>query len=77
MRYRNEELRKTFQHYGHSFPDGSKVWLAQEGFELTNSRAVWQWHGVKPDVETHADWDEFSFESDPALPVALKLIERR
>lgn len=63
--------------HGYTFADGSKAWIAKERFEPINSRANWQGVGVRPEVEAHAEWDEFTFENDPALKVALKLLPRQ
>jgi C-terminal processing protease CtpA/Prc len=54
--------------------DGSRVWLAEERFEPVNSKANWEGKGIQPDVEAAADWDTFTFETDPALVAALKLL---
>lgn len=62
---------------GHTFPDGSKAWIATESFDPVNSHTGWQGRGVKPDVEAHRNWDEVTFENDPALVVALKLLARQ
>ena len=63
--------------HGYTFADGSKAWIATERFDPISSHADWQGRGVRPDVEVHAAWDEFTFEDDPALAVALKLLPRR
>ncbi len=61
--------------YGYTFADSSKAWIAQERFEPVNSRIGWQGVGVRPDAEAHAQWDQFTFENDPVLAVALKLLQ--
>lgn len=58
---------------GYHFADSSKAWIAVERFDPVISHANWQGQGVKPDIEAHTRWDQFTFESDPALAVALKL----
>jgi carboxyl-terminal processing protease len=63
--------------HGYTFADGSKAWIAKERFDPINSHTDWQGRGVQPDVESHALWDEFTFENDPALVVALKLLPRQ
>ena len=63
--------------HGYTFADGSKAWIAKERFDPINSHTDWQAGGVWPDVEAHAEWDEFTFENDPALVVALKLLPRQ
>lgn len=62
--------------HGYTFADGSKAWIAKERFDPIRSHTNWQGVGVQPDVGSHALWDEFTFEDDPALAVALKLMPR-
>lgn len=56
--------------------DGSRVWLAEERFEPVNSKVNWEGKGIQPDETAAADWDTFTFETDPALAAALKLLGR-
>ncbi|MGQ0737578.1 MAG: S41 family peptidase [Bacteroidota bacterium] len=60
--------------YGYFFADSSEAWIAQERFEPLNSKKGWQGVGVMPDKEAHAQWDQFTFENDPVLAVALKML---
>jgi carboxyl-terminal processing protease len=57
---------------GHNFPDGSQAWIAQERFEPIRSKVGWEKRGVKPDVEAHAEWDTFTFETDPGVAAAVR-----
>ncbi len=59
------------------FIDSARVYIAKESFDPIRSNTNWQGIGVKPDVEAHADWDEFTFENDPALAAALKIIPKK
>lgn len=59
--------------YGYKQEDGSVLWIAQETFVPAVSRANWETTGIVPDVEAYADWDTFTFETDPAIAAALKL----
>ena len=63
--------------HGYTFADGSRAWIAKERFDPIGSHTNWQGIGVQPDVESHGSWDEFTFENDPALVVALKLLPRQ
>ncbi len=63
--------------HSRKFGDGSVAWIAQEGFEPIKSRVVWRGTGVKPDAEVYADWDTFTFENDPAVAAAVKLLGRK
>lgn len=59
--------------YGYDFEDGSRAWIAHETFVPLNSKQNWEGAGVKPDVEVIADWDTFTFETDPGIAAALKI----
>jgi len=59
---------------GYSFSDGSRAWLARERFDPPVSHADWERDGIHPDLEAHADWDTFTFENDPGIEAALKLL---
>jgi carboxyl-terminal processing protease len=59
--------------HGYSFEDGSTVWIAEERFVSEHSRASWEGKGVEPDVKAYADWDTFTFESDPAVAASLRI----
>lgn len=63
--------------HGYDFEDGSRVWIAQERFDPEVSHADWEKEGIKPDVEAYADWDTFTFESDPAVAAAVQLLGRQ
>lgn len=58
---------------GYNFDDGSRAWIAQERFDPAKSHANWEKDGIIPDVVAFADWDTFSFETDPAIAAALKI----
>src|SRR5688572_6311231 len=58
----------------HTFSDGSLAYIATERFEPLRSKINWEKRGVKPDVEAHAEWDTFTFENDPGVATALKLL---
>ncbi len=57
----------------HRFPleDGSMLWIATEIFLPSVSQTGWEESGVIPDVEAYADWDTFTFETDPSVDAAL------
>ncbi len=60
--------------HGYKQDDGSLLWIAQETFVPAHSRANWEDTGIVPDVEAFADWDTFTFETDPSVAAALKLL---
>jgi C-terminal peptidase prc len=59
--------------HGYALEDGSQLWIAQETFEPANSHADWEATGIIPDEEAYADWDTFTFETDPSVSAALEL----
>jgi C-terminal processing protease CtpA/Prc len=61
---------------GYDFDDGSRLWLADLTFVPAGSRANWEETGIIPDLEVQADWDTFTFETDPAIPAVLSLLGR-
>jgi carboxyl-terminal processing protease len=61
--------------HGYAFEDGSQAWIAQERFDPLNSHDDWETNGIVPDVEAYASWDSFTFETDPAVAAAVKLLQ--
>lgn len=59
---------------GYDFTDGSQAWIAADRFDPLNSHANWEKDGIIPDVEAYADWDTFTFENDPSVAAAVKLL---
>ncbi len=57
----------------HSFEDGSKVWIAEEGFRPLNG-GNWEQDGIVPDYYVPGDWADFTAENDPQLGMALELL---
>ena len=60
--------------HGYTFKDGSRLWIAQETFDPAISHADWETSGIIPDAEAYADWDTFTFETDPSVKAALGLL---
>jgi carboxyl-terminal processing protease len=60
--------------HGYNLDDGSRLWIAEESFQPVNSSENWELTGIVPDAIAYADWDTFTFETDPAIPAALKLL---
>ena len=56
----------------HSFKDGSRAWIAEERFDPPVSHANWEKDGIQPDIQAYADWETFTFDTDPAIVAALK-----
>ena len=59
---------------GYKFEDDSRLWIAQESFDPLRSHAKWEGRGIIPDVAAYADWDTFTFETDPSVLAAVKLL---
>jgi C-terminal peptidase prc len=59
---------------GHDFDDGSRMWIAAEKFDPAISHANWEETGIIPNLEAYADWDTFTFETDPSVAAALTLL---
>lgn len=59
--------------YAHTLRDGSRLWLAQEGFRLRNGANL-EGQGVTPDVFLDIDWTRYSEDDDPQLLEALRLL---
>lgn len=59
--------------YGYDFEDGSRLWVAQEGFSLHNGANL-EGAGVQPDLLIDADWTQYSEDEDPFLQAAVSLL---
>ena len=60
--------------HGFDFDDGSQVWLASERFFPAHSDENWEETGIIPDIQAFADWDTFTFETDPSIAAAVTLL---
>ena len=56
----------------HDFEDGSRVWIAEEGFRPLDGRN-WERDGIVPDVYVAGDWADFTAETDTQLETADEL----
>jgi carboxyl-terminal processing protease len=63
--------------HGYNFDDGSRVWIAEERFDPANSHANWEHKGIQPDLVVNASWDTFTFETDPYIAAAIKLLGQK
>jgi carboxyl-terminal processing protease len=59
--------------YAYTLKDGSRLWLAQEGFRLQNGMDF-EGAGVQPDSAVDVDWTRYSEDDDPQLLEALRLL---
>jgi len=60
--------------HGYDFEDGSQMWLASETFYSAHSDENWEETGIVPDIEAFAEWDTFTFETDPSIAAAVNLL---
>lgn len=61
--------------YPYNMPDGSRLWVAQEGFKLLDGTSL-EGRGVIPDVVVSADWTNYQERDDPGILKAIELIGR-
>ncbi len=59
--------------YPYDFDDGSRLWLAEEGFQRPDGSTL-EGTGVIPDEQIDVDWSEYSEEDDPHILRAIELI---
>ena len=59
--------------FAYDFEDGSRLWLAGEGFRLPSGVNL-EGHGVIPDAELDVDWRSFPEAEDPHIEKALELL---
>lgn len=59
--------------YAYTLRDGSRLWLAQEGFRLQNGVNL-EGVGVQPSASIDVDWTRYSEDDDPQLLEALRLL---
>jgi C-terminal peptidase prc len=60
--------------HGYDFDDGSQLWIASETFFPEHSDENWEETGIVTDIEAYAEWDTFTFETDPSIAAALTLL---
>jgi len=60
--------------HGYDFEDGSQIWIASETFYSAHSDENWEETGIVPDIEAFAEWDTFTFETDPSIAAAVNLL---
>ena len=59
------------------FTDGSRAWIAEERFDPPVSHANWEKDGIRTDLDGYADWDTYTFETDPGIAAALQLLGQK
>jgi C-terminal peptidase prc len=58
----------------HDFEDGSRVWIAEEGFRSL-SGGNWERDGIVPGYFIAGDWADFTAESDTQFTTAIQLLQ--
>lgn len=67
-------LGNTETIFPYDFEDGSRAWVAQEGFRLPGGVNL-EGRGVIPDKISDKDWTRFSERNDPQIEEALDLLK--
>jgi C-terminal peptidase prc len=62
--------------YAYDLDDGSRLWVAQEGFQLPDGVNL-EGRGVVPDRSIAVDWLQFSEVRDPHILKAIELIQEK
>jgi C-terminal peptidase prc len=62
--------------YAYDLDDGSRLWVAQEGFQLPDGVNL-EGRGVVPDRSIAVDWLQFSEVRDPHILKAIELIQKK
>ncbi len=60
--------------YPFDFSDGSRLWLAEEGFQLLDGTSL-EGKGVVPDAEIKVDWTNYTEAHDPHILKAIELLK--
>jgi carboxyl-terminal processing protease len=62
--------------YSYNFTDGSRLWVAEESFQLPNGTNL-EGRGVIPDVTVKQDWTAFTEKDDPDILEAIQLLKQK
>ena len=60
--------------FQYNFDDGSRLWVAQEGFKLLDGTNL-EGKGVQPNITISDDWTQYSLPNDPAILQAIAFID--
>lgn len=60
--------------YPYNLPDGSRLWLAEEGFHMLDGSSL-EGKGLVPDFEINVDWNSYSERNDPHILKAIELLQ--
>jgi carboxyl-terminal processing protease len=60
----------------YDFADGSRAWIAHESFRpLNHPEQDWEETGIVPDLEIPVNWEDVTFETDPAIQAAVDYLD--
>ena len=62
--------------FQYNFDDGSRLWVAQEGFKLPDGRNF-ETSGVQPNIVIDEDWTKYTIPNDPAILQAIVSFSER
>jgi len=60
--------------FAYELDDGSRLWVAQEGFKLTDGTNL-EGRGVIPDAVIDLDWTNYSEQDDPHILKAIEILK--
>ncbi len=62
--------------WGYDFKDGSRAWIAHDSFRpLNHPDQNWEQTGIVPDLEIPVNWEDITFETDPAIQAAVDYLD--
>lgn len=62
--------------WGYDFDDGSRAWIAHDSFRpFQHPDENWEETGIVPDLSIPVNWEEVSFETDPAIQAAVEYLD--
>mgnify|MGYP001479788500 CR=1 FL=1 len=62
--------------WGYDFNDGSRAWIAHDSFRPLNQLDQdWEETGIVPDLEIPVNWEDVTFETDPAIQAAVEYLD--
>jgi C-terminal peptidase prc len=62
--------------FQYNFDDGSRLWVAQEGFKLPDG-TNFEGTGVQPNIVVTDDWTRYSIPNDPTILQAIDTINQK
>ncbi|MCP4372097.1 MAG: peptidase S41, partial [Deltaproteobacteria bacterium] len=64
--------------WGYDFEDNSRAWIAHDSFRpFFHPDEDWEQTGIIPHLTILANWDEYTFETDPVIAAAKAYLDER